>query len=508
MPSIAFVDKVTPVPTVWLQQVNDFVFSGAIPPPIGGTTIGLVTNTIALLRATSKLLASRVFVLGYYAQGDGGGGQYWYDSTDVASADNGGTIIVAADGGRWKLIWQGFLSVKQFGAKGDGATNDTAAILAAFTVVNAGTGTLYFPAGDYRVTTLPLVWTTNQTANLMGAGQTRTIIRKSNVDANPTVAMSCSVPGAQNIYSTFSEMTIVGSASSPALRITNLARFTLRNLNLSGGTVGFQNLGSLIFNSYDCNYIGNVNGYTSAVSGGIFCNLINFHGGSFNSNTTHGIDLNGANDVHFYGCDLEFNGTAANAATGDVVTQATIGAESGYSLIGFHHTWHESNEGTGFKVNAAAGLSIVLDQTYMILNGGGSDINIGGVDEVTLINAFASGTVNIAAFKSVYVGGQFPGAVNDTSSHTTATQRQVGAVHLPFQVLETGVSILSMDTTGKITATNLTLATAATLLSTSVALTNGAGVGAGTITNAPAAGNPTKWISINDNGTVRKIPAW
>lgn len=37
---------------------------------------------------------------------------------------------------------------------------------------------------------------------------------------------------------------------------------------------------------------------------------------------------------------------------------------------------------------------------------------------------------------------------------------------------------------------------------------NGAGAGAGTLTNAPAAGNPTKWISINDAGTIRKIPAW
>jgi len=30
----------------------------------------------------------------------------------------------------------------------------------------------------------------------------------------------------------------------------------------------------------------------------------------------------------------------------------------------------------------------------------------------------------------------------------------------------------------------------------------------GTLTNAPAAGNPTKWIPIDDNGTTRFIPAW
>lgn len=48
----------------------------------------------------------------------------------------------------------------------------------------------------------------------------------------------------------------------------------------------------------------------------------------------------------------------------------------------------------------------------------------------------------------------------------------------------------------------------ATLLQTSVALTNGAGAGTGTLANAPASGNPTKWIPINDNGTTRYIPAW
>lgn len=47
-----------------------------------------------------------------------------------------------------------------------------------------------------------------------------------------------------------------------------------------------------------------------------------------------------------------------------------------------------------------------------------------------------------------------------------------------------------------------------TLLRTYTTFTNGAGAGAGTLTNAPAAGNPTKWIPINDNGTTRHIPAW
>ena len=64
------------------------------------------------------------------------------------------------------------------------------------------------------------------------------------------------------------------------------------------------------------------------------------------------------------------------------------------------------------------------------------------------------------------------------------------------------------DFSGSLKLTDLTINRAASILTTSVALTNGAGASAGTIANAPAVGNPTKWIGINDNGTVRYIPAW
>lgn len=46
------------------------------------------------------------------------------------------------------------------------------------------------------------------------------------------------------------------------------------------------------------------------------------------------------------------------------------------------------------------------------------------------------------------------------------------------------------------------------LLETTAALTNGAAAATGTLLNAPAAGNPTKWVAINDNGTTRYIPTW
>ena len=47
-----------------------------------------------------------------------------------------------------------------------------------------------------------------------------------------------------------------------------------------------------------------------------------------------------------------------------------------------------------------------------------------------------------------------------------------------------------------------------TLLRTATSLSNGAAVATGTLTNAPAAGNPTKWVPINDAGITRYIPSW
>ena len=124
---------------------------------IVGTTFQLLTNyrttsdpvvpSITALKALDKTKISQVLVTGYYASGDKGGGNYYYDSTDTTSTDNGGTIIVATDGGRWKLLYTGYVTVAQFGAKGDGTTDDHSAINNACTALTTNQGNLLFPCG-------------------------------------------------------------------------------------------------------------------------------------------------------------------------------------------------------------------------------------------------------------------------------------------------------------------------------------------------------------------------
>jgi hypothetical protein len=73
-----------------------------------------------------------------------------------------------------------------------------------------------------------------------------------------------------------------------------------------------------------------------------------------------------------------------------------------------------------------------------------------------------------------------------------------------------GISIVLADGSANaaLTALSVTTSQTAFMHNTSAALADGAGASAGTLANAPAVGNPTKWIPINDNGTTRYIPAW
>ena len=118
----------------------------------------VVVTNISALRALDKTKIGYAITKGYHTAGDGGAGEYWYDSSDTTSADNGGTIITASDGGRWKLNVVGNVTVKQFGAVGDGVTDDTISVQGAINTVKRGT--LYFPPGYYKITSTLNVGTT------------------------------------------------------------------------------------------------------------------------------------------------------------------------------------------------------------------------------------------------------------------------------------------------------------------------------------------------------------
>ena len=91
--------------------------------------------------------AKRIYITGLLvaAKPVGIAGTFQHDSTDTTSLDNGGTIIVGADGRRWKRDFSCTPSVGWFGAKGV-STDDTSAIFAAISAYVD----VDFPPGVYQ----------------------------------------------------------------------------------------------------------------------------------------------------------------------------------------------------------------------------------------------------------------------------------------------------------------------------------------------------------------------
>ena len=117
---------------------------------------GIVVDSVAEMQALRGLRdGTPVRTKGYAAIGDGRAGEYYFSATSTATA-NGGTVIAPTVGtGRMLLITSsGPLSVAWFGAKGDGTTDDTAAITAAISAAGANSVVLFEPGKTYKTTSL------------------------------------------------------------------------------------------------------------------------------------------------------------------------------------------------------------------------------------------------------------------------------------------------------------------------------------------------------------------
>jgi len=121
-------------------------------------------------------------------------------------------------------------------------------------------------------------------------------------------------------------------------------------------------------------------------------------------------------------------------------------------------------------------------------------------------NGGTSGTIDHETLTGLQGGG-----AND-HSHLTASQLASLVTLIALTYTGTGTVLVKQSSPSIATPTFTGVAPivsdAAALLKSAVAMNNGAAAAAGTLLNAPVAGNPTKWVPFDDNGTLRYFPAW
>lgn len=101
------------------------------------------------------------------------------------------------------------VNVREFGAKGDGTTNDTAAMQAAH-----DTGSLiYYPAGTYKFTTITMA-----SGGIVGDGQTETILSSTNTGTEDLISCTGASVGGPANGLTFRDFQVLGTldGSNPA----------------------------------------------------------------------------------------------------------------------------------------------------------------------------------------------------------------------------------------------------------------------------------------------------
>jgi hypothetical protein len=229
---------------------------------------------------------------------------------------------------------QDILSVKDFGAVGDGVTDDTAAVQAAVTA-GAGQKTVYFPAGVYALSStlnvnvagMSLVGERNNYTYGIGAQSVHLKWTAGSVCINTYVAPNSSTSGANSPYITLQNLTINGN-SIAQVGIDGGFVLKMENCSVLGCTVAGLRLGtgSQTSKFYNCGFNGNKDGVVGLGGGTHY-----FYDCVFRQNTQHGVSAAISNSS-FYNCIFESNTEKGVYLTGDC------------DMMLFDHCYFEQND--------------------------------------------------------------------------------------------------------------------------------------------------------------------
>jgi hypothetical protein len=256
------------------------------------------------------------------------------------------------------------VSVKDFGAKGDGSTNDTVAIQAAInylasTVVGGATGggTVYFPAGVYISGALTI---TSQFISLRGDGPTASEIRSTGA-VNPllSIILGTITVSAVNANMSIRDLKFEGGGScNCVIYMQNCADWLIDNcwLEGDGSTVVTLALNACLISTVSNTVIRYATQYAvhiyKDVGSATTPNILNFTGCNIIRGFTYGMKADSTTSLNITNTVFEANGDSATGTTTCGGLWITNGSPDGIgNAANITNCWFEGNTGTHIRIS-------------------------------------------------------------------------------------------------------------------------------------------------------------
>jgi hypothetical protein len=332
----------------------------------------------------------------------------WIKDLATSTTSVGATFIGFLQAGAGALLrtvqskLRDTVSVKDFGATGDGSTDDYTAITAAIAAVSTG-GTLIFPAGTY-VHSLPLVF--KNFVNYRGAGAVGTVLKYTG-SGSDAIQVNNPINSSTAAIISVSDMVLQATtktAGKANFADTGSSYLYFDRVNFTGAAIGLifdqseiVSVNNCIFGSHSQTSMWLVNGASRTVGAtGNFTNRINVQNTQFNEALT---------------CDL------ITDDGGHVRTYSNNNFESGriqIRICGADAVQISNNEMENSATNA-----ITFETTKSTL-GGGAATGAGGPTTISsnLIQTSGATAVNFTTgclTSLTYSGNVFPIAAGGTS---------------------------------------------------------------------------------------------
>ena len=327
------------------------------------------------------------------------------------------------------------LNLKDFGAVGDGVTDDTVAVQAWIEACRNNAKIGFAPDGDYLCDALtfgPLVQA--NTPGLYGTdANTCRFIKKTN-NSSPLITFNSAAATTYLAGMTIQNIGFVGGSSGPVVRSYSMVRSEFIGCEMTGGSIGVEQFGGIGMEYANCGIHGNginlkIRKYTASIGTG-YPNLTTVTGGYITNATTTNVDFDDGKRLELHGVDVE-------GAVTNILVGANIGSEDSvesYGVVVFGG-WIEAATGTA-AVTCASGVNVFYapevaanSSTYDFSFTGGryvlKDIAGPTAKTTSVLEGGSVGTPNL--IENVKLGG----ALSVSASKTTVIATSSGASQFP-----------------------------------------------------------------------------